>query len=902
MDAHKQLLIANGEDKTDSVESYRFESGKCRIKYYNFNKIYSYNASNIQILNLQRKIDPQSTIVVVKGRQIVGIKEILDFGKFYRIVKKDKRDISYRHNEIQLINNCLSDKRVGNLFDYFRETAATVSLITDKGINILNRQYQKVTSVRDDTVLASYLDTTKEAQPRKPQSLLIYPFGLNQSQKQAVENAFSSQISIIQGPPGTGKTQTILNIIANAVLSNKTVAVVSNNNSATLNVAEKLEKKGLSFITAFLGSSENKKRFLAEQCSQYPDISEWVLEPELERELSEAVGYLSAELNEMLNRKNRIAEIKQELLELQPEQYYFNEYYSAFKGIPESEVTGLSSQKILSLWLEYERHFEEENKLRLLKKLYIIFRFNRFALSLFDRLPELVIPYLKNQFYNTKKEELYKEQETLEKELDNYSFDAKMEELSQKSLKLFRAKLAKRYPWHSGRQRFEMNDLRGNSEVFNQEYPVILSTTYSIKETLSVEHIYDYLIIDEATQVDLATGVLAFSCAKNIVIVGDLKQLPNIPNNKKTQILEEIWNKYSFDEIYNFTKQSLLSSAIARWNRVPSVMLREHYRCHPKIIGFCNQKFYQNQLIIMTKDHGEENVLTMYRTTVGSHARGHLNQRQIDVIKEEVLPFLEREGYKDIGIITPYRDQVEAISEQLGSKYEVATIHKFQGREKEAIILTTVDNVIGEFVDDPNMLNVAVSRAIKALVVVTSKNPKNDKTSYGDLARYIKYNNCEIVDSSVFSIFDLLYKEYAQQRQEYLRKHKRVSEYDSENLLYTVLEGILKKDAFQNIGCAVHVSLAALVRNYDILNEEEKKYARNHLSHTDFLLFNKMDKSPIMGIETDGFDTHKEGSKQSKRDTKKNSIFKKCGIPLLRIRTNESGEYKRIELMLKNCI
>jgi replication-associated recombination protein RarA len=70
--------------------------------------------------------------------------------------------------------------------------------------------------------------------------MLIYPFGVNQSQKAAVENAFSSQISIIQGPPGTGKTQTILNIIANAVLQNKTIAVVSNNNSATLNVVEKM--------------------------------------------------------------------------------------------------------------------------------------------------------------------------------------------------------------------------------------------------------------------------------------------------------------------------------------------------------------------------------------------------------------------------------------------------------------------------------------------------------------------------------------------------------------------------------------------------------------------------------------------------------------------------------------
>ncbi|KPX54874.1 ATP-binding protein, partial [Pseudomonas amygdali pv. photiniae] len=68
----------------------------------------------------------------------------------------------------------------------------------------------------------------------------IFPFGLNESQLQAVEQAFLSQISVIEGPPGTGKTQTILNIIANILLQGKTVAVVSNNNSAVENVYEKL--------------------------------------------------------------------------------------------------------------------------------------------------------------------------------------------------------------------------------------------------------------------------------------------------------------------------------------------------------------------------------------------------------------------------------------------------------------------------------------------------------------------------------------------------------------------------------------------------------------------------------------------------------------------------------------
>lgn len=214
-----------------------------------------------------------------------------------------------------------------------------------------------------------------------------------------------------------------------------------------------------------------------------------------------------------------------------------------------------------------------------------------------------------------------------------------------------------------------------------------------------------------------------------MIIVGDLKQLPNVLTGEDIQVAEEIWNRHPFDEIYHFATQSLLSSAVARWENVPTVLLREHYRCHPKIIGFCNQKFYQGQLIVMTEDHDESNVLTMYRTVAGNHARGHLNQRQIDVIKEEVLPFLKGEGYRDIGIITPYRDQVKAVAAQLGSEYEVATVHKFQGREKDAIVLTSVDDVIGSFVDDPNMLNVAVSRAVKTLVVVMSQDPQNDKKS-----------------------------------------------------------------------------------------------------------------------------------------------------------------------------
>lgn len=902
MDARKHLIIIKGKDQTDSVASFRFHDGKCEVVYTSApNKAYDFQSGNVEIFPLQKKIDPAQVIVTADGQTISGIDELLDFGAYYRIIRSGKKDLLFRRSEVQLQQNCLTDGKNQEAFQYFKETAAAISLVAENGINILSMQYDKIQQVSEDTVLSSYLAPQKEIKaPRMPEAI-IYPFGLNQSQKPAVERALSSKISIIQGPPGTGKTQTILNIIANMVRSGKTVAVVSNNNSATHNVAEKLEKKNADFLTAFLGSLANKQKFLETQTDVYPNMSEWVMSTEERRQLDQETTVLSKELNEMLNAKNRIAEIEQEFLQLNPEQHYFEEYYATYSDAPTESLGKLSSQKILALWMEFEQHAEHESRLGLLQKLSIMFRFNRSALKLFLRSPELAIPYLQSQFYAVKRRELEVEKQELNCKLEHYAFDAKMDELTQKSLRLFQAELATRYHWQNNRQRFEMSDFRWNFAEFTREYPVVLSTTYSIKGTLSIDHLYDYMIVDEASQVDLATGVLAFSCARNIVIVGDLKQLPNVLTEDDIRTSDAIWQRYSLDERYRFSTHSLLSSALEIWQDAPVTLLREHYRCHPKIINFCNQKFYHGKLIVMTKDHDEPNVLAMYRTTAGNHARGHLNQRQIDVIQQEVLPRLHQQNFESIGIITPYRDQVTAIRRQLGDTYAVDTVHKFQGREQDAIILTSVDNVITDFVDDPHMLNVAVSRAVHSLAVVTSQDPRNDRTNYGDLMRYIEYNNFEVIQSHVYSVFDMLYQGYAEQRKIYLQKHKRVSEYDSENLMYALIQEVLSEEAFSSIGCAVHVSLATLVKSYEPLTKEERQYARNPLTHVDFLLFNQMDKQPVLAIEVDG-GSHKSGSKQAERDAKKNSILEKCAVPLLRLRTDGSGEKERILDKLQNSL
>ena len=83
MDARKRLIIIKGKDQTDSVASFQFRDGKCEVVYTSApNKTYSFQSSNVEILPLQKKIDPARVIVTVNGQTISGIDEILDFGGY----------------------------------------------------------------------------------------------------------------------------------------------------------------------------------------------------------------------------------------------------------------------------------------------------------------------------------------------------------------------------------------------------------------------------------------------------------------------------------------------------------------------------------------------------------------------------------------------------------------------------------------------------------------------------------------------------------------------------------------------------------------------------------------------------------------------------------------------------
>ena len=548
--------------------------------------------------------------------------------------------------------------------------------------------------------------------------------------------------------------------------------------------------------------------------------------------------------------------------------------------------------KLLNL---YQLKIEDRPKPDLWFRLKWTFSLGTRMFSFLGGKPSEVVASLESAYYVSRKTEIEQELDAIVTTLQSIDIKRCTAELRSASLLVLKSKMAKRYQ-ASKRTRFAIKDIKPKTEEFLKEYPVVLSTTYSAKSCISKDMVFDYVIMDEASQVDIKTGALALSCAMNAVIVGDDKQLPNVVSREEAQALNAIQSMYNVDDRYNAVTHSFLQSCVEVFKDAPVTLLREHYRCHPKIIEFCNQKFYDGELVAMTTDYGEDKVLQVVRTVKGNHARGHFNQREIDVITQEVMP--EYADMGTMGIITPYRTQAEEINKAIGADI-ASTVHKYQGRECDTIIMSTVDNAPTEFSDDPNLLNVAISRAKTHLCIVTNGNDMPQNTNLAQLIAYIQYNNFEVKESRLHSVFDLLYKQYTAERLAYEQTHPVASGYLSEKLLYDLLVKGIAKLGLANTEILCHYPLARLIADWDVLDEQEKVFAGSPLAHVDFLIYNSLTKRPLQTIEVDGWHFHEESEVQQLRDALKDQILMKFGLCPHRISTTDTVNDETVMKMLQ---
>lgn len=879
------------EDKTMSlsdinIASYHGKVSGYEIQFKGSDKKFFYKEENVRILHKVRNIDIDKHDVYADGIKVNATKLEL-FEKGYYCIYTQKNNFFTQNIE-------LKSNKYRDIFTYFSKLAEYAGIIAEKNspLSFLSQNYKRISNELPNSVLIDYLQG--EFKPNNYKGQMILPFDFNQSQVKAIDAALKNNISIIEGPPGTGKTQTILNLIASIIYAGKNCAVISNNNTAIDNIYEKLEEEHLTFIAASLGKRDNVLEFF--ESDQSGGLSGFLEQKEqpLTSNDPKRIDELSVLMKKIQDMEVETCVLESQLIEIQNEQRHYDNFSDEAIIINQK----LSSGKYMSLIIR----LQDSRKLGFFERWILKFKFKIKTASVVDI--NILLINAEKLYYRTRINELSIKITSNKEFLKNQNKDQVGKDLKLLYHKLFENYISKHYRKQTV-QAFNAKSYKLNSEKFLLRYPVVLSTSQSLLNNISTGFTFDYLIIDEASQGDLLSSTLAISCAKNLVVVGDSRQLQQIDEESLFSQSELLAKEYDVPESYQYASNSILKSVKDSIPGVPTTLLKEHYRCAPDIINFCNKMFYDGELVPMTKNIGQH--IEIIKTVPGNHARrnpngsGLYNQREID----ELENILQNNDSKSIGIISPFRHQANLITNKyITEQIEADTIHKFQGRQKDEVILSfvvnsldkdpnNVENRLYDFVTNDKLLNVAISRGKnKVTAVVADKVYHSSNNVINDFIKYSEYlYGSEITrDSTVTSVFDVLYSEYSNIL---LSKYKeQPNDHKTELLMCDLINEVLKDYSY--IGYSMHTRLGNLVKVPDTFNAEERRYILHPSAHVDFLFFNKVSKEKLFVLEVDGIKYHEQDKKQTEHDKIKDRVLQLNNIPIYRFKTNESNEKQRL--------
>jgi superfamily I DNA and/or RNA helicase len=257
---------------------------------------------------------------------------------------------------------------------------------------------------------------------------------------------------------------------------------------------------------------------------------------------------------------------------------------------------------------------------------------------------------------------------------------------------------------------------------------------------------FDLVVIDEASQCDIASALPLLFRAKAAVIIGDPKQLRHIsaiPPRRDRELL----HKHDLADGYAkwaYSENSLFDLASPLAGQDDIIMLRDHHRSHADIIEFSNQHFYEGRLRIATKYDRlrapAPDVPTVrwvpVQGVVVRPGTGALNEIEAKAVVKELEWLGIQQGYSGtVGVVTPFRAQANRIRGLVnahphanlllnGLELLIDTVHKFQGDERDVMIFSPVvskgiaDGAVGFLKKTDNLFNVAITRARAALIVV----------------------------------------------------------------------------------------------------------------------------------------------------------------------------------------
>lgn len=606
---------------------------------------------------------------------------------------------------------------------------------------------------------------------------------LNDEQEKAVRSALTADVTLISGPPGTGKTQVVANIIINAAIAGQNVLFTSKNNNAVDVVVKRVNSlnKELPLILRYEKSAKECVSNYAQQWEKAKPQKDTLAE------VLEAYERISRSYNEKRTQKHQIVNNRNEIDELEQVVCTIRDKYQQWIGV-------LYENEIEIIRNAYDRFNEYrllllDGPVRLHDKLFrkkwergIIneLEINAHTINSFSEKHHLGLNVNSNMSerewmaFDTKFKPLISDLELIAKYNSRLSalcdsvsleqLDAAMMiehmELQAKAKIVWKAWLNHHISVFNSQNRGEMHDYISFLEHDHvDEYtsdlkkmlPVSAITSLSARRRIPFkEAVYDLLIIDEASQCDIASIIPLLLRAKRVAVIGDKQQLSHICLLSKQTDLSLIINN-KIEARWSYLGSSIYDLAESMAEAENIIQLRDHHRSFLDIIQFSNQEFYDNTLRVATDysrlqspNNGEPILGIQWMNVTGNTIRpetgGAYNLQEVEgVIRILKRLALELEFEGSIGVTTPFHLQADMIKKtlerdaelrnhlELHNKILIDTVHKFQGDERDVIIFSPVvsngtkSQSLMFLKSTGNLFNVAITRARALLVTVGDK-------------------------------------------------------------------------------------------------------------------------------------------------------------------------------------
>jgi len=687
-----------------------------KIKYIiNNNNIYlekdeQYPICGIQALSklglrTEEIADINQNVINIFKRNIHGSSSLLN--KFIEILSKEtelkineKLDFNNLTNDVQLNKNSTPG--------IYNKSLIYTSESHDFNINLI----QDLLELRDkndliNTSLSYLIDQDVQNHYFKKQ--IIIPFPANEYQIQSIQRILSNKFTVITGPPGTGKSQFISNLLINLFLNGKSVLFVSHTNEAVNVVNDKINNNFKHLITR-----TGIKKFRQELKGNF---NKFLID-------SDKFSHNSISISHLKQIWRYIHRLKHEIINIDALQRQYEELCIQ-KSMQKREYKNLILKKFFNI-------------LSIISLNYKLNRVNRQLKSSESKIKiEKKTWLLEKEYFKKSKE--YVKNIYIKQILGNGNDVGKV--------KTFLNEVdANRGPDRNIDSYYFLNAI--------QMLKIWSCTLKSLRRTFPLlPGIFDYVVFDEASQVDLPSAAPALYRAKNVVVVGDPMQLTHIAGITK-DIDYSIAMKNgitNYKDLYpskvRYFDVSLYKSAENSLNQKP-IFLTKHYRSTDQIIDLCNKTFYSSRLKILTnidfsKIPNDLAVGVEWYDCEGvsnKHPSGsRYNSKEADLVFQIFRNIISKisDTNLTIGIVTPYSRQQDLIHEKITTsfrqeilsrhKVKILTAHKFQGSEKDIMIFSLVLASRGNGNSDrwyniyPQILNVALSRARYLLCIVGDK-------------------------------------------------------------------------------------------------------------------------------------------------------------------------------------